>query len=164
MKILVISLYYEPDKCQSNGPIVRALCEDWSEAGHEVTVLTSFPHHNRDAVWPECRGRLFECNRVGKVRVIRSYIHVPRKRTSCGRLLNYLSFNISSTLAGLFSGPQDIIFVIPPPPITIGLTAFLLGFIKRIPYCYNLPFDIELSSSQRDEGSKGQRRSTGSSL
>ena len=138
MKILVVSLYYEPDKCQSNGPIVRALCEDWAEAGHEVTVLASFPHHNRDAVWPEYRGRLFEWDRVGKVRVIRSYIYVPRNRSSCGRLLNYLSFNISSTLAGLFSGPQDIIFVIPPPPITIGLTAFLLGFIKRIPYCYNL--------------------------
>ncbi|MGH9845253.1 MAG: glycosyltransferase family 4 protein [Blastocatellia bacterium] len=138
MKILVISLYYEPDKCQSNGPIVRALCEDWAKAGHEVTVLTSFPHHNRDAVWPEYQGRLFEWDRVGKVRVIRSYIYVPPKRTSCGRLLNYLSFNISSTLAGLFSGPQDIIFAIPPPPITIGLAAFLLGFIKRIPYCYNL--------------------------
>jgi len=46
MKILVVSLYYEPDECQSNGPIVRALCEDWAEAGHEVTVLASFPHHN----------------------------------------------------------------------------------------------------------------------
>jgi colanic acid biosynthesis glycosyl transferase WcaI len=138
MKILVISLYYEPDTCQSNGPIVRALCEDWAEAGHEVTVLTSFPHHNCEAVWPEYRGRLFESGRVGKVRVIRTYIHVPRKPSNRGRLLNYLSFNLSSTLAGLFSGPQDIIFAIPPPPLTIGLTACLLGALKRIPYCYNL--------------------------
>jgi colanic acid biosynthesis glycosyl transferase WcaI len=138
MKILVISLYYEPDTCQSNGPIIRALCEDWAEAGHDVTVLTSFPHYNRDAVWPEYRGRLYETDRVGKVRVIRSYIYVPRERTSAGRLWNYLSFNLSSTLAGLFSGPQDMIFVIPPPPITIGLTACVLGAVKRIPYCYNL--------------------------
>jgi colanic acid biosynthesis glycosyl transferase WcaI len=137
MKILVVSLYYEPDLCQSNGPIIRALCDDWAEAGHEVTVLTSFPHYNCDEVWPEYRGRLFQSDRIGKVRVIRSYIYVPRKRSMGGRILNYLSFNISSTLAGLLSGPQDVIFVMSPP-LTIGLTAFLLGLIKRIPFCYNL--------------------------
>ncbi len=142
MKILVVSLYYEPDRCQSNGPIIRALCEDWAAAGHEVTVLTSFPHYNCDAVWPEYRGRLFQRERVGQVNVIRSYIHVPGTRPSLGRsglgrILNYLSFNLSSTLAGLFSGKQDIVFAMSPP-MTIGLTAFVLGLVKRIPYCYNL--------------------------
>jgi len=129
MKILVVSLYYDPDRCQSNGPIVRGLCEDWAVAGHEVTVLTSFPHYNCDAVWPEYRGRLFERDRVGQVKVVRSYIHVPRRRSgfgpAFGRILNYLSFNISSTLAGLFCGKQDVIFVMSPP-LTIGLTAFVL--------------------------------------
>ena len=137
MKILVVSLYYEPDRCQSNGPIIRALCEDWAEAGHEVTVLTSFPHYNSDQVWPEYRGRLFQRDRVGGVNVIRSYIFVPRKRSGWQRILNYLSFNISSTLSGLFAGKQDVIFVMSPP-LTIGLTAFVLGLLKRIPYCYNL--------------------------
>lgn len=137
MRILVVSLYYEPDWCQSNGPIIRALCDDWADAGHEVTVLTSFPHYNCDSVWPEYRGRLFQRDRVGKVSVIRSYIYVPRERSSAGRIFNYLSFNISSTLAGLFAGRQDVIFAVSPP-LTIGLTAFTLGLIKRIPYCYNL--------------------------
>lgn len=137
MKILVVSLYYEPDRCQSNGPIIRALCEDWAEAGHQVTVLTSFPHYNCDNVWPEYRGRWFQRDRVGRVNVIRSYIFVPRKRSGWQRILNYLSFNISSTLAGLFSGEQDVIFVMSPP-LTIGLTGYVLGLLKRIPYCYNL--------------------------
>ncbi len=137
MKILVVSLYYEPDRCQSNGPIIRALCEDLAEAGHEVTVLTSFPHYNSDQVWPEYRGRLFQRDRVGSVNVIRSYIFVPGKRSGWQRILNYLSFNISSTLSGLFAGKQDVIFVMSPP-LTIGLTAFVLGLLKRIPYCYNL--------------------------
>ncbi len=137
MKILVVSLYYEPDQCQSNGPIIRALCDDWAAAGHEVTVLTSFPHYNCDAVWPEYRGRLLQEDRVGKVRVIRSYIYVPRERSSIGRIFNYFSFNFSSTIAGLSTGRQDVIFAMSPP-LTIGVTAFLLGLIKRIPFCYNL--------------------------
>lgn len=137
MKILVVSLYYEPDRCQSNGPIIRAMCEDWAEAGHEVTVLTSFPHYNCDEVWPEYRRRLFQRDRVGNVNVIRSYIFVPHKRSGWQRILNYLSFNISSTLSGLFAGKQDVIFAMSPP-LTIGLTAFVLGLLKRIPFCYNL--------------------------
>lgn len=137
MKILVISLYYAPDQCQSNGPLIRALCDDWTQAGHDVTVLTSFPHYGLGAVWPEYRGRWFERDQVGGVRVRRSYIYVPRRRSGLGRALNYLSFNLSSTLAGFFTGKQDVIFVMSPP-LTIGLTAYLLGLIKRVPYCYNL--------------------------
>lgn len=137
MRILVISLYYEPDRCQSNGPIIRALCDDWAAAGHDVTVLTSFPHYSCDAVWPEYRGRLWQRDRVGNVNVIRSYIFVPRRRGALGRILNYLSFNLSSTLAGLFSGKHEVIFVMSPP-LTIGLTAYVLGLLKRIPFCYNL--------------------------
>lgn len=137
MKLLVVSLYYAPDLCQSNGPIIRALCDDLTAAGHEVTVLTSFPHYNREEVWPEYRGRLFARDRVGSVNVIRCYIYVPRQRSSTGRILNYLSFNLSSTLAGLFAGRQDAIFVMSPP-LTIGVTAYVLGILKRIPYCYNL--------------------------
>src|SRR5215510_10411651 len=120
MKILVVSLYYEPDRCQSNGPIIRALCEDWAKTGHEVTVLTAFPHYNCDEIWPEYRGQWFQRDRVGLVNVVRSYIFVPRKRSGLQRILNYLSFNISSTLAGLFTGKQDVIFVMSPP-LTIGL-------------------------------------------
>ncbi len=137
MKILVVSLYYEPDRCQSNGPIIRAMCEDWAKAGHEVTVLASFPHYNCDEVWPEFRRRLFQRDSIGGVKIIRSYIFVPHKRSGWQRILNYLSFNISSTLAGLFAGKQDVIFVMSPP-LTIGLTAYVLGLLKRIPYCYNL--------------------------
>lgn len=137
MKILVISLYYEPDRCQSNGPIVRSLCEDWAAAGHEVTVLTSFPHYNCPSVWPEYRGRLFQRDRVGRVRVLRSFIYVPATRSAAGRILNYLSFNVSSTLAGLFSGSHDVIFVMSPP-LTIGLTGIILGSISGAPSCYNV--------------------------
>jgi colanic acid biosynthesis glycosyl transferase WcaI len=52
-------------------------------------------------------------------------------------MLNYLSFNISSTLAGLSVSKPDVIFVLSPP-LTIGLTAYLVGKLKGVPYCYNV--------------------------
>ena len=137
MKILVISLYYAPDQCQGNGPIVRALCEDWAAAGHDVTVITSFPHYNCDEVWPEYRGKWFERDHLGKVKIIRSYLYVILQNSRLGRLLNYFSFNLSSTLAGLWTEKPDVIFALSPP-LTIGLTAWLIGQLKGIPYCYNV--------------------------
>lgn len=137
MRVLVLSLYYDPDVCQSNGPIIRAICDDLAAAGHEVTVISSFPHYNRDEIWPEYKGRIFEHDKLGGVSVIRSYIYVSGKRTAVARILNYLSFNISSTIAGLRAGRHDVIFAMSPP-LTIGVTAWLLGEIYGIPYCYNL--------------------------
>lgn len=137
MKILVISLYYEPDQCQGNGPLVRALCDDWAAAGHEVSVVTSFPHYNCDAVWPEYQGKLWQRDRVGLVNVLRSYIYVSARKSGLARMLNYLSFNVSSTFAGLSVSKPDVIFVLSPP-LTIGLTAYLVGKLKGVPYCYNV--------------------------
>ncbi|HVF39066.1 MAG TPA: glycosyltransferase family 4 protein, partial [Gemmatimonadaceae bacterium] len=137
MRILVLSLYYDPDICQSNGPIIRAICDDLAAAGHDVTVLTSFPHYNQDEIWPEYRGRLFQKGRIGWVTVRRSYIYVSAGRSALARILNYLSFNVSSTLAGVAAGKHDVIFAMSPP-LTIGVTAWLLGKLYGIPYCYNL--------------------------
>jgi colanic acid biosynthesis glycosyl transferase WcaI len=137
MKILVITLYYDPDLCQANGPIVRALCEDLAASGHEVTVLTSFPHYNQPSLPDEYKGKLFERDQAGRIHILRSYIYVSDKRSSLKRILNYLSFNISSTIAGAFSGQHDVIFVMSPP-LTIGLTGWLLGKFRRIPFCYNV--------------------------
>ena len=137
MKILVISLYYAPDQCQGNGPIVRALCEDWAAAGHDVTVITSFPHYNCDEVWPEYRGKWFQRDHLGKVEILRTSLYVTIQNSRVGRLLSYLSFNLSSTLAGLWIDQPDVIFAMSPP-LTIGLTAWLIGKLKGIPYCYNV--------------------------
>jgi colanic acid biosynthesis glycosyl transferase WcaI len=155
MKILVVSLYYEPDQCQGNGPIVRALCEDWAAAGHEVTVVSSFPHYNCDAVWPEYQGKLWQRDRLGSVNILRSYIHVSARKTGLARVLNYLSFNLSSTLAGLTVAQPDVIFVMSPP-LTIGLTAYVLGKLKGIPYCYNVQ-DIWPEAAVRLGMLKGKR-------
>lgn len=155
MKILVVSLYYEPDQCQGNGPIVRALCEDWAAAGHDVTVLTSFPHYNCDEIWPEYRGKWFQRDRLGKVNILRSYLYVAPQPGRWERLLNYLSFNVLSTLAGLWADKPDVIFAMSPP-LSIGLTAWCIGKLKGVSYCYNVQ-DIWPEAAVRLGMLKGER-------
>jgi colanic acid biosynthesis glycosyl transferase WcaI len=114
------------------------LAEELSALGHDVTVVTAFPHYKGNAIDEQYRGKLIQRERQEGIEVIRTYLYVPqRKERILGRLLNYLSFNVLSTLVGLLADPYDIILA-PSPPLTIGLSAYVLSRLRRVPYIYNV--------------------------
>ncbi|PQP33810.1 hypothetical protein C6A37_11020, partial [Desulfobacteraceae bacterium SEEP-SAG9] len=122
--ILVIMLYWYPyDGALMSiyGYIFKRLISK----GHKVTIITSFPHYRkgRPETWKEIRRKLFEKTEWKGATIIRSYVFAPvfrgNKFSLFFRALNYISFNISSTLAGIFlAGKQDIIFSPSSPPLT----------------------------------------------
>src|SRR3954465_8734024 len=87
-------------------PAARAveLAHHWSEAGHEVSVLTGFPNHPTGIVPPEWRSRLRRLTYSGKVRRLnffRPWVWPLPNRKAHERRRNYASFCISSALRGL---------------------------------------------------------------
>lgn len=137
MRILLLSLYFEPD-IGANAVIVSELAHELDRLGHQITVITSFPHYKGNVLEDSYRGKLIVKKQRENIHVIRTYIYTsPEKGRFLVRLLNYVSFNILSTLAGIFSGKQDLILA-PSPPLSIGLSAAIIGFFKRIPYVYNV--------------------------
>ena len=137
MRILLLSLYFEPD-IGANAVIVSELAHELDRLGHQITVITSFPHYKGNVLEDSYRGKLIVKKQRENIHVIRTYIYTsPEKDRFLVRLLNYVSFNILSTLAGIFSGKQDLILA-PSPPLSIGLSAAIIGFFKRIPYVYNV--------------------------
>lgn len=138
MRILLVTLYFYPDMTSANAVIMTELAVELARLGHEVTVVTSFPHYADSRIAPEYRGRWLQRDDYQGIRVIRTYLYTsPDKQNLAARLLNYLSFNLFSTFAGLLAGPCDVILV-PSPPLTIGLSGWLLGRLKRAPYVYNV--------------------------
>lgn len=133
----MLSLYFEPD-IAANAVIMTGIARELVKRGHEVTVVCAFPHYAKNMTQDQFRGRLVDKEKRGGLTIIRTYIYTaPEKDRFLVRFFNYLSFNVLSTLAGMFSGPQDILFA-PSPPLTVGLSAALIGWIKRIPYVYNV--------------------------
>ena len=55
MRILYISQYFPPELC---APAARVdeFSRHWAEQGHDVFVLTAFPHHPTGVKRPEDRG------------------------------------------------------------------------------------------------------------
>ena len=137
MRVLLLTLYFAPDVA-ANAVIMTELAEELTTLGHQVTVVTAFPHYAGNVIDHRYRGRFIQREEHEGIQVIRTYLYTsPHKQRFLVRFLNYVSFNFLSTLASLFAGPQDIILA-PSPPLTIGLSAYLISRVKRISYVYNV--------------------------
>ncbi|MFN8446967.1 MAG: glycosyltransferase family 4 protein [Caldilineaceae bacterium] len=141
-KILLLTLVFAPDGV-STAQLMTELALELQAQGHEVAVLTTTPHYN---VEPEARARQPLTNYWGRwlqksdlqgIPVYHASIPVKGDRVGA-RLLDYMRFHLISTLAGLFAvGSYDVLLV-PSPPLTIGLSAWLLSLLRRVPYVYNV--------------------------
>ena len=141
---MVIMLYWYPYEGPLQ-PVYGEIFRELMSRGHEMTIITSFPHFRkgRSETWDEYRGRLLEISDWNGARLIRSYVYGPvfdqNKSGLLYRALNFISFNISCLIAGLFRGGKaDIIFAPSSPPLTNGICAWLLSLWKRSRVVYNV--------------------------
>lgn len=140
--ILILSLVFPPDSV-STAQIMGQLAVDLQARGHDVVVLTTFPHYNRD-LEAEVRqplhnywGQLLQKSTYSDIPVYHTFM--PRKGASILlRLLAWSGFHLISIFAGITVISRPEVIFAPSPPLTIGLVAWLLGSFHRIPYIYNV--------------------------
>jgi colanic acid biosynthesis glycosyl transferase WcaI len=135
MKILYVSQYFPPEM---GAPAARVseLARHWVKAGHEVTVLTGFPNHPTGIVPPEYRGKLRKLvcrEQKDGINIVRTWLFPCPNRKAHERLLNYLSFVLSSCITGIFLRRPDVV-IATSPQLFVGLTGRWLGWIKRVPF------------------------------
>jgi colanic acid biosynthesis glycosyl transferase WcaI len=136
MRVLLLSIYFPPE-IGANSRIVDGLSKELCRLGDEVTVVTDLPHYPAGRVRPGYQGKLHARERHGDRFVIRNWLVVGSRESRWLRIANNLSFALSGIVGGLSAGRQDVIYVYSPP-LFLGLTAFLLGRLKRIPYVFNV--------------------------
>jgi len=135
MRVLIISLYFTPEIC-SDSPLMLALAEDLNGLGHEVTILTSVPHYTWGYIKEPYENNFFYIEEFDRFTVIRIWVYTTNRRNLFGRIVNYFSFFLLGTIAGiLYVKDCDVIIVYSPPP-TNGLLAYILSRIKRVPFIY----------------------------
>lgn len=134
MNILITSLVYWPDTT-GNGPIMTDLADSLAECGHRVTVVCGFPHYGRDETPERYSGRFMMQEMRNGIRIIRAYQAGAGSSSTLRKMVGYIVFSITAIIAGLKAGPVDVI-VAPSPPLSIGISAWLLGVIRRAPFVY----------------------------
>ena len=136
MNILIITDSFPPE-IKSSANLLFELSEDLVESGHQVTVVTGFPKHYINSIDKRYKSRLFLCEKMNKIKIIRllsiSFIrNIPVIRGLDQFLLSVIFF-----IGGINSGKQDVILTYSPP-LPLGISAYLLGKIKRIPFIFNV--------------------------
>lgn len=137
MRILFLTTYFRPESA-TNAILMTLLAEELTRLGHEITIITGMPHYDANRIADGYRGKLWMRDKHGNIPVYRVFLYVPSNKSSiAGRLLNYLSFNVLSIVAGLLVRRHDVLFV-PSPPLTNGACGFLLSRLRRMPFVYNV--------------------------
>ena len=138
MKILLLHQYFL-EEGDSGGSRWNEMTKNWSDAGHEVTVVAGMVHANGSEKRPEYKGKHFVIKQQGKVTVHRTHVSESYNKGFAGRLWGYLSFMFSSLWAGLFKakGKYDVI-VVTSPPLFVGASGYLISKIKRIPMIFEI--------------------------
>jgi len=140
--VLVLSLVFPPDNV-STAHIMGNLASDLKRAGHNVTVITTTPHYNID----EQAQKRQPLRRTGIPFFRRSefdgvpvlHVAMPRKEKSVlRRLISWSAFHVLSTLAAIVSRTKPDVILAPSPPLTIGVSAWMIARFRRARFVYNV--------------------------
>ena len=138
MRILYLSQYFFPE---TGATQIRAyeMAKHWVQLGHQVTLIAEIPNHPTGIVPLEYRGKLYQRDLLDGIEVIRVWVKASPRKNFRNRLLFYLSYMLTSTLAGLslVNGHYDLIFA-SSPPLFVGGAALALHYLKRIPMVFEV--------------------------
>lgn len=129
--------YYAPE---SVGPAIwlRELATELSSRKHELTVLTAFPNHPQGKIFEEYQGRLLQHDMIDEIPVVRSWLYATPNRNFWARAFSFATFTGSSLASGLLLSERfDVIYTILQP-LTLGITAKLLGSKTRSKIVLNI--------------------------
>lgn len=132
-RILILSIYHDPEPIPKTGELAREL----RRRGHDVTVVTAFPHYPSGQLYPGYRVAPWRWEIRDGLRVLRTFIYPYHGRNGPLRMLNYLSWMVSSIQAAWLAPPCDVMYVWHPP-LTVGVSAWVISKLKRAPYAYDV--------------------------
>ena len=132
-RILVLSIYHDPEPIPKTGELAREL----RRRGHDVTVVTAFPHYPSGRLYAGYRLAPWRWEMREGVRVLRTFIYPYHGRSAALRILNYLSWMLSSIQAAWLAPACDVMYVWHPP-LTVGVSAWAISKLKRVPYAYDV--------------------------
>lgn len=131
MRVLFITDNFPPEV---NAPATRTFehCKEWVKSGVEVTVITCAPNFPQGKVYRGYKNRLVSKETIEGIKVVRVWTYISPNKGKIRRSLDYMSFSLSSFLAGLFI-KTDLI-VATSPQILAAVSGRALSFVKRKPW------------------------------
>lgn len=131
MKVLFLTDNFPPEV---NAPATRTYehCREWIRQGAEVTVITCTPNFPQGKVYKGYTNKPYQQEMMDGIHVIRVWSYITANEGFIKRTLDYISFSVTSFLAGLFQ--QADIIIATSPQFFTALSGRTLSFWKRKPW------------------------------
>ena len=136
MHILFLTDNFPPEV---NAPASRTYehAREWVKAGHSVTVITCAPNFPKGKLFDGYRNRLWQDEWIDGIHVVRVWTYIAANEGFLLRILDYVSFMITATLAAPFIRKPEIVVGTSPQFFT-ACAAYLVSRIKHIPFVFEL--------------------------
>ncbi|MFC7373047.1 glycosyltransferase family 4 protein [Fictibacillus iocasae] len=136
MKIIFLNQHFPPEV---GAPQIRVyeVSKELMSRGHQVEVLTAFPHHPMGVIPEGYRGRFYMKEEYDGISVHRSWIYPSPKGSFWKRLMSYFSFTFSSFYSLAVSKKADVI-ICTSPPLFLGITGYVGSLFKRAKFVFNV--------------------------
>ena len=131
MRILFLTDNFPPE---TNAPATRTYehCLKWVKMGYQVTVITCFPNFPKGKVFEGYTNKLYQKENIDGITVIRVWSYITANNGFMKRIIDYVSYAITSFLFGLFV-KTDLIIATSPQFFT-AISGRMLSLFKRIPW------------------------------
>ena len=141
LRIVVLCPHFEPDTAPT-GTVMTRIVHELAARGHELHVVTALPWYRSHAVEPGWTGRLRRRERTGWGSVTRVHpFPGSDKRDLLRRAAGFAGFSVLAGASGLGAGGwlrrADAVLAMSPP-LTLGLTGWLVGLAHRAPLVFNV--------------------------
>ena len=131
MRILFLTDNFPPE---TNAPATRTYehCLKWIDMGYKITVITCFPNFPKGKVFEGYTNKLYQKENIDGITVIRVWSYITKNNGFVKRIIDYISYALTSFLFGLFI-KTDLIIATSPQFFT-AISGSMLSVFKRIPW------------------------------
>lgn len=134
-RILLLTQWFDPEPTPIKGLI---FARELRKRGFEVDVLTGIPNYPGGKFYSGYRIKLLQREFIDGIQVVRVPLYPSHDGSAIKRIFNYLSFAASALIYGLFFMRKVDVIYAYHPPLTVGFTAVIIKFFRRIPVVYDI--------------------------
>ncbi|STY27996.1 glycosyltransferase, group 1 family [Legionella wadsworthii] len=134
MRILILTQWFDPEPTPRGLAFANAL----KQAGNDVEVITGFPNYPGGKIYSGYQMKWRKREYHNGILINRVALYPSHDQSALKRILNYGSFFLSSCLYGIFFAKKADIIYVYHPPITTGLSAAIIGFLRRTPFILDI--------------------------
>jgi len=136
MHILFLTDNFPPE---FNAPASRTYehAKEWVNIGYDVTVITCVPNFPYGKVFTGYKNKLWQTENIDGIRVIRVWSYIAANKGFFKRLIDFVSFALTSFFASFFIKNVDIVIGTSPQFFT-AVSAYFVSVFKRCRFFFEL--------------------------